>query len=201
MSASRRNRRGAARGPLPVSFFKGHFCDARGFAAHVEEQRKPFFRRPMNWAMEKSDPRGRTLPPLRISHGQPCGLPDTFQVGLPGLIRVQRVSVAAAGRSPESGRSFTLPLPPSCEIQAACGLPDTFSGRAYPVVVGAVFKCGHHPSAIWGRASTLPLAPYPRGNPSVRCGGAAPLKGEPKAALQSGSAPDSSPLEGSLWRG
>ena len=41
--------------------------------------------------------------------------------------------------------------------QAACGLPDTFSGRAYPVLVGAVDWSGRRASAIWGRALPFPL--------------------------------------------
>ena len=32
--------------------------------------------------------------------------------------------------------------------QAACGLPDTFSGRAYPVLAGAVDWSGHRASAV-----------------------------------------------------
>ena len=52
--------------------------------------------------------------------------------------------------------------------QAACGLPDTFSGRAYPVLDCAVFECGRRASADWGRGLRAPSpCPYPQGdNPS-----------------------------------
>ena len=89
---------------------RGTFFDARGFAAHVEKYRKRFFRRPMNWAMEKS--------------------------------------ILAARRSPLRNK-----------VRKPAGFPTPF-GWAYPVLFCVEVECGHKPSANWGRAAALPLAPY-----------------------------------------
>ena len=87
---------------------RGTFFDARGFAAHVEKYRKRFFRRPINWAMEKSILAAYT-PPLRKDVRKPAGFPTPFGWAYPVLF----CAGIACGRIPSAnwGRALPFPLP------------------------------------------------------------------------------------------
>ena len=87
---------------------RGTFFDARGFAAHVEKCRKRFFRRPINWAMEKSILAARRSP-LRNNVRKPAGFPTPFGWAYPVLF----CAGVACGRIPSAnwGRALPFPLP------------------------------------------------------------------------------------------
>ena len=179
-------------------------------AAQAGKERKRFFRRPMNWAMEKSILAAYT-PPLRNKVREPAGSPTPFGVGLPGL-RLCRGQVRLPGEC-RLGKGFALPLAPIPVGQPA-GFPTPF-GRAYPVLAGAVDWSGRIPSAV-RRVSTANLEverfvekakwlfrkiSRPEHRSSLKswfgaetgeglCPSPCPY---PKATPQSGSTPDSSP--------
>ena len=46
------------------------------------------------------------------------------------------------------------------QVGGGCGRPRHPLGWAYPVLFCVEVECGHKPSANWGRAAALPLAPY-----------------------------------------
>ena len=123
-------------------------------AAQAGKERKRFFRRPMNWAMEKSILAARGSP-LRNKVREPAGSPTPFGVGLPGLI-LCRGQVRLPGEC-RLGKGFALPLAP-IPVGGGCGRPRHPLGRAYPVLAGAVDWSGRIPSANWGEFHS-PLAP------------------------------------------
>ena len=87
---------------------RGTFFDARGFAAHVEKYRKRFFRRPINWAMEKSILAAYT-PPLRKDVRKPAGFPTPFGWAYPVLAGA--VDLSGRRASAIWGRALPFPLP------------------------------------------------------------------------------------------
>ena len=137
---------------------RGTFFDARGFAAHVEKYRKRFFRRPINWAMEKSILAAYT-PPLRKDVRKPAGFPTPFGWAYPVLagavdwsgrrargvrrvseanLEVERLSFSSISRPQHRSSSKSwfgaetgeglCPSPCPHPSQEGCGPPDTYRG-------------------------------------------------------------------------
>ena len=149
---------------------RGTFFDARGFAAHVEKYRKRFFRRPINWAMEKSILAAHRSP-LRKDVRKPAGFPTPFGVGLPGLILCR--DCMRPHTECKLGKGFALPLAPN-PVRQPAGFPTPFRGWASPVLFCAGVVCGRIPSANWGRALPFPL-------PLTQSGGLRPSRHLPRS--------------------
>ena len=137
-------------------FQRGTFLDAHGFAAHVEKYRWRFFRRPMNWAMEKALLAAYT-PPLRNKVRQPAGFPTPFGWAYPVLVGAG----VKCGRNPSAdwGRAlpFPLPLTQSGSLRASrhlfgVGLPGLILCRGQ---VRPPSECR------LGKGFALPLSPFP----------------------------------------
>ena len=142
---------------------RGTFFDARGFAAHVEKYRKRFFRRPMNWAMEKSLLAAYT-PPLRNKVRKPAGFPTPFGWAYPVLVGAVDLSGRRASAIWGRALPFPLPLTQSGSLRAS---RHPFGGgftRSYSVqgLCAAAYR------AQTGEGLCPSPCPLPGGNPSVR---------------------------------
>ena len=114
-----------------------------------QKKRERFFRRPMNWAMEKSILAAYT-PPLQNKVQGTCGFPDTPSGWAYPVLDCAGVRCGCRVRCRLGGL-----CPSPAPVGGGCGRPHTPLGRAYPVLAGAVDWSGRIPSANW-ESFTLP---------------------------------------------